>query len=197
MLDTEVVVAAMRSPRGASAKLLRRIRTGTATMLLSVPLTLEYETTCLLAEHRLASGLSVSEVRVFVDRLISMSEPVQLYFRWLPQPSDTRDEMVLEAAVNGRAQSIVAFDEGNLAGFGIEVIRPGEVPVSMKAALEKITKPDDTSMNQFLAIAEAEKISTMETEDFFADRRKRADDEAFLRILNRQGGEEPRPEDRI
>jgi hypothetical protein len=35
----------------------------------------------------------------------------------------------------------------------------------------------------------------MQTEDFFRERRARADDEAFLRILNREGGEPPRPED--
>jgi hypothetical protein len=44
---------------------------------------------------------------------------------------------------------------------------------------------------------EGDKLAAMETEEFFADRRKRADHEAFLRILNRKGGEEPRPEDRI
>lgn len=74
---------------------------------------------------------------------------------------------------------------------------PLRLPVSLKAAVERISERDGTSMNQFLVIAAAEKISAMETEDFFADRRKRADHEAFLRILNREGGEEPRPEDRI
>jgi hypothetical protein len=44
-------------------------------------------------------------------------------------------------------------------------------------------------------IAAAEKIAAMETERFFAERRGRADDAAFLRILNREGGEPPRPED--
>ena len=67
----------------------------------------------------------------------------------------------------------------------------------MKAALEEIAKRDGTSMNQFLVIAAAEKISAMETERFFEERRKRSDREAFRRILNRDGGEEPRPEDRI
>jgi hypothetical protein len=67
----------------------------------------------------------------------------------------------------------------------------------MKAALEKIAERDGTSMNQFLVIAAAEKISAMETERFFTERRERADDEAFLRILNREGGEPPRPEDSI
>jgi uncharacterized protein (DUF1778 family) len=74
---------------------------------------------------------------------------------------------------------------------------PLRLPVSMKNALEKIAERDGTSMNQFLVIAAAEKIAAMETERFFAERRERADDEAFLRILNRKGGEPPRPEDKI
>jgi len=74
---------------------------------------------------------------------------------------------------------------------------PLRLPVSIKAAVEKISERDGTSMNQFLVIAAAEKIAAMETENFFLERRKRADDEAFLRILNRKGGEPPRPEDTI
>lgn len=74
---------------------------------------------------------------------------------------------------------------------------PLRLPVSMKAALEKISERDGTSMNQFLVVAAAEKIAAMETEKFFMERRARADDEAFLRILNREGGEEPRAEDVI
>jgi hypothetical protein len=74
---------------------------------------------------------------------------------------------------------------------------PLRLPVSIKAAVEKISARDGTSMNQFLVIAAAEKIAAMETESFFLERRNRADDEAFLRILNRKGGEPPRPEDTI
>ena len=74
---------------------------------------------------------------------------------------------------------------------------PLRLPVSLKAALEKIAERDGTSMNQFLEIAAAEKISAMETENFFAERRARADREAFRRILNRKGGEPPRPEDTL
>jgi uncharacterized protein (DUF1778 family) len=74
---------------------------------------------------------------------------------------------------------------------------PLRLPVSLKAALEKIAERDGTSLNQFLVIAAAEKISAMETERFFAERRTRADREAFRRILDRDGGEPPRPEDRL
>jgi hypothetical protein len=74
---------------------------------------------------------------------------------------------------------------------------PLRLPVSMKAALERISERDGTSMNQFLVIAAAEKIAAMETERFFEERKKRADRKAFRRILNRKGGESPHPEDAI
>jgi putative PIN family toxin of toxin-antitoxin system len=131
VLDTDVIVAALRSPRGGSAELLRRIRLGRASMLLSVALALEYESQCLLPEHRLASGLSEPEVLSFVNRLIALAEPVELFFRWRPQLHDPGDELVLEAAINGRASAIVTFNERDLrearTNFDIEVLRPGEV----------------------------------------------------------------------
>lgn len=129
MLDTDVAVAAMRSPAGGSAELLRRIDSGAAVMLLTVALALEYEAICTLAEHRLASGLSAAEAGIYVDGLIGMAEPVKAFFRWRPQLRDPGDELVLEAAVNGQADAIVTFNESDLreaSRFGIEVIRPGE-----------------------------------------------------------------------
>ncbi len=74
---------------------------------------------------------------------------------------------------------------------------PLRLPVSMKTALEEISERDGTSMNQFLVIAAAEKIAAMETERFFEERKKRADQKAFRRILNRKGGEPPSPDDTI
>ena len=74
---------------------------------------------------------------------------------------------------------------------------PLRLPVSLKTAVEKDSKRDGASTTQFLVVAAAEKIAAMETERFFAERRERADDAAFLRILNRDGGEAPRPEDSL
>ena len=119
----------MRSPRGASAELLRRIDRGDAVMLLTVALGLEYEAICTLAEHRLAAGLSAAEVGIYVDGVIGMAEPVKAFFRWRPQLRDPGDELVLEAAVNGQADCIVTFNESHLRearNFGVEVVRPGE-----------------------------------------------------------------------
>ncbi|POZ51820.1 YlcI/YnfO family protein [Methylovulum psychrotolerans] len=65
------------------------------------------------------------------------------------------------------------------------------LPHSMKKAVDEIAKQDGTSVNQFIATAVAEKISAMNTAEFFAERRERADMGAFMQILTRQGGKPP------
>jgi len=72
---------------------------------------------------------------------------------------------------------------------------PLRLPKSLKAEVAKVAKRDGTSINQFIAIAVAEKISALETERFFAERAKQADMEAFRAILFRPGGESPRTGD--
>ena len=68
----------MRSPTGASAELLRRVRIGTLMPLASVALAIEYQAVCLRAEHVAAAGMSVAEVRQFPDAVLAMSEPVDI-----------------------------------------------------------------------------------------------------------------------
>lgn len=130
VLDTNVVVAAMRSPAGASALLLRAARCGQVTLVANVALALEYEAVCRLAEHQLASGLDPREVEIFVDAVIAMCEPVETHFMWRPQLRDPGDELVLEAAANGRAEAIVTFNRRDFdvvpAKFGVEVLLPVE-----------------------------------------------------------------------
>ncbi|HEY6271967.1 MAG TPA: putative toxin-antitoxin system toxin component, PIN family [Terriglobales bacterium] len=128
MLDTSVVVAAMRSPRGASAPILRAARQGQTHLLASVALALEYEAVCHKAEHRLASGLSEREVDTFLTAIIAMAEPVETHFMWRPQLRDPSDEMVLEAAVNGHADGLVTFKDRDFgiaaSHFELEVLLP-------------------------------------------------------------------------
>lgn len=128
VLDTDVVVAAMRSPAGASAAILRSIRRGEATLLLSVPLAMEYEAICQQGEHRLAARLSQGQVDIFVTAVIAMAEPVRTHFLWRPQLRDPCDEMVLEAAVNGRADALVTFNRRDYGEapdhFGVELLLP-------------------------------------------------------------------------
>lgn len=118
----------MRSPEGASAAILRSVRQAHASLLLSVPLALEYEAVCRRADHILAAGLSERQAEIFIDAVIAMGEPVEAHFLWRPQLRDPNDEMVLEVAVNGRADVLVTFnvkDYGDAAArFGVELLLP-------------------------------------------------------------------------
>jgi len=135
VLDTNVIVAAMRSPTGASAALLRYARQSRATLLANVALALEYEAMCQLAEHRLAARLSLAQVGIFVDAVLAMTEPVESHFQWRPQLRDPADEFVLEAAVNGRADAIVTFNRRDFIEavnrFGLEIMTPAEAIASI------------------------------------------------------------------
>jgi hypothetical protein len=71
------------------------------------------------------------------------------------------------------------------------------LPVSLKAAVERLSKRDGTTINQFVVVAIAEKVAAMTAEEIFAERRARADLAEFDRTLNRRGGEPPRPDDEL
>jgi putative PIN family toxin of toxin-antitoxin system len=128
VLDTDVIIAAMRSPSGASAALLMAARRGEIRMLANVALALEYEATCHRAEHGVAAGLSAAQVSVFIDAVIALAEPVETHFLWRPQLRDPGDELVLEAAVNGHANAIVTFNQKDFGEipmkFSVEVLAP-------------------------------------------------------------------------
>jgi hypothetical protein len=71
-----------------------------------------------------------------------------------------------------------------------------QLPVSLKAAVEKLAAADGTSMNQFLVMAAAEKLSAIQTaEEFFAERRGKGDAGAAIRFVTRVSGHAPRPGD--
>ena len=74
---------------------------------------------------------------------------------------------------------------------------PLRLPRSLKEAVERLSKEDRTSINQFVATAVAEKVSALQTAKYFADRRARADFEAFDRIMRRRGGVKPRAGDEM
>jgi hypothetical protein len=74
---------------------------------------------------------------------------------------------------------------------------PLRLPRSLKAAVERLSKEEGTSINQFVAIAVAEKVSALETARFFEQRKGRADFKAFDRIMKRRGGQPPRQGDEM
>ncbi|MCB1833646.1 MAG: putative toxin-antitoxin system toxin component, PIN family [Geminicoccaceae bacterium] len=130
VVDTNVLVAALRSRRGASNALLLRVLGGEATWLCSVPLFLEYEDVLMRAEFVLDTGHTRSALAVFLTDIAAIIRPVELNFLWRPQLVDPNDEMVLEAAVNGQADAIITFNTRDFSPeaqrFGVDLLTPAE-----------------------------------------------------------------------
>jgi predicted nucleic acid-binding protein len=130
VLDTDVLVAAVRSDRGASRILLTAALEQRYPTLASVPLMLQYESVLTRAEHLAAAGISAADVEVLLDAIALVAEPVRISFLWRPLLSDPGDDLVLETAVNGRAKVVVTFNrrdfEPAAMRFGLEVITPAE-----------------------------------------------------------------------
>ena len=74
---------------------------------------------------------------------------------------------------------------------------PLRLPRSLKAAVERLSRQDGTSINQFVAMAVAEKVSALQAARFFEDRRARADFKTFDKIMRRRGGKTPREGDEM
>ena len=131
VLDTDVVVAALRSDRGASRRLLLAALDRRIQVLISVPLMLEYEAVLTRPEQVRQTGLTVVEINIVLDALAAACEPIALRFLWRPQLRDPMDEMVLETAVNGNADRLATFNLRHLGeaarAFGIRASRPGEI----------------------------------------------------------------------
>ncbi len=141
VFDTDVIVAAVRSPSGASAELVRAAQAGQIALLCSVALFVEYEATCTRAEHLLASGWSITVIGDFLDSLSGLLEPVEVHYLWRPRLRDPADEMVLEAAVNGQAQAIVSFNHRDFGSapqeFGIQLLLPRDALQLLRSTTQK------------------------------------------------------------
>lgn len=132
VLDTNVLVAAVRSSSGASAELLRRALARQLTVVCSVPLFLEYEAVLLRPELLLAAGADRAMVINLLDTLAGAVTEVRIHFLWRPQLKDPNDDLVLEVAVNAQVLGApMGIVTGNVRDFlpqslkfGVSVLTP-------------------------------------------------------------------------
>lgn len=132
VLDTNILVTALRSKRGASFKLISLIDKGPFKLNLSVSLVFQYEE--ILRRQRRSLHVNQDDIADFLDYLCSVANLHEIYFLWRPYLPDPQDDMILELAVNAGCKYIVTYNKRDFRGtetFGIEV-------VTAKEFLEKI-----------------------------------------------------------
>ncbi len=127
ILDTNVLIAGLRSRRGASFRLLELFADGAFEISVSVPLVLEYE--AVARRHARELGLTFEDVDAVVDFICLKAHHRRIFFLWRPFLRDPKDDMVLEVAVEAQCRHIVTFNTRDFAGieqFGVRPITPRE-----------------------------------------------------------------------
>jgi len=125
VLDTNVLVAGLRSRRGASFRLMRLLGKGRFRTVLSVPLVLEYESAC--KRQSRAVRLTYADIDDILDYLCRVSDCRQIFYLWRPFLRDPGDDMILEVAVEAETEFIVTHNLRDFSGaeqFGVLVVTP-------------------------------------------------------------------------
>jgi putative PIN family toxin of toxin-antitoxin system len=126
VIDTNVLVAALKSRRGASFKLISVLPSDEFSIAISVPLVLEYED----ALKRLkSSAFTEQDIDNFVDFLCKIGHHQEIFFLWRPFLPDPFDDHVLEVAVAAGCYAIVTYNKSDFKGierFALKVLDPRE-----------------------------------------------------------------------
>lgn len=127
-LDTNILVAALRSNKGASFALISQLPTPKFQPVITVPLYTEYQD-ALTRPENMTGASTREEILNFLRYFAQIAHRQEVFFLWRPWLKDPKDDMVLEAAVASQSHFIITFNQKDftdIARFGIEVITPGE-----------------------------------------------------------------------
>lgn len=127
VIDTNVLVAALKSKRGASFKILSLLKSGKFKIHLSVPMVLEYEE--VLRRKELNLNLTDKEIENLLDIICLLGVKHDIWYLWRPVSSDPKDEFVAELAINAQVDAVITYNVKDFIGikkFGINIITPKE-----------------------------------------------------------------------
>lgn len=128
VLDTNVLVSALRSRKGAALRLVSLVGMGHFDVAVSVPLVLEYEDA--LLRQVVETSLSESDVQAVLDYFCSVAKQQDIFFLWRPLLRDPKDDFVAEVGIAAGCDAIVTYNRRDFAGieqFGIRALSPAEL----------------------------------------------------------------------
>jgi putative PIN family toxin of toxin-antitoxin system len=107
VIDTNVFISALISPKGASRTLLRSCLQGQYQPLMGTALFLEYESILSRSEVMARCPLPKADIETLLAALMSVSQWIQVYYLWRPNLRDEADNHLIELAIAGNAEAIV------------------------------------------------------------------------------------------
>lgn len=128
VLDTNVLVSALCSARGASFALVHALPSPKFTPVLSPTLWAEYQD-LVNRPGVIPPSVSKSTRDLICDLVLAAARLQRVHFRWRTQLSDPGDAHVLELAVAGQVDYIITHNVKDFvpaAGLGITAIAPGD-----------------------------------------------------------------------
>ena len=127
VIDTNVFIAALKSVRGASYKLLFDTSRKKYEQCISPALIFEYESVAKRASSKIL--LNNSEIDSILDMICEWSNKCEIYFLWRPFLKDPKDDFILELAVESQSEFIITYNKNDFEGikkFGVKALTPKE-----------------------------------------------------------------------
>lgn len=127
VIDTNVILSALKSRNGKSFELISLIGTGSFEFAISVPLILEYE--AVLKKHLDRTIFTDDDIEAFLDYICSVGNKTRIFYLWRPFLRDPFDDHVLELAINANAKTIITFNKKDFIqaeSLGISILTPKE-----------------------------------------------------------------------
>lgn len=136
VLDSNVIISALKSATGVSFRIIRLVRDGVVRSAVTAPLVFEYEDVA--SRPGMLPHLSPSEITAFLDWFVSVSSQHKVHFLWRPLLRDSKDDMVLEAAAAASADFLVTYNISDFYGassLGVRVVTPPQLLALIPSAL--------------------------------------------------------------
>ncbi len=126
-IDTNIIIGALKSQKGASYKLLMLLKDDVFLSNISVPLFIEYESVA--KREGLVENLTEKDIEAILNYFLSKSKIQRIFYLWRPILKDPKDDLVLELAVKSQSKYIITFNKKDFKEcekFGIVAVTPYE-----------------------------------------------------------------------
>ena len=129
IIDTNVLVAALRSKNGDSYRLIKLLHNKDERFQINVStsIVLEYEAVLKREMHRQAKNITM--IDAFIDDIVSEANRHPIFYLLRPHLKDADDDFILELAFSSAVDFIVTYNTKNFnkaKSFGVNMIKPKE-----------------------------------------------------------------------